>query len=225
MFTRTLLSGVLAAGLIATMTPPPVSAETYDKLTNLTFSQRVQVPGVVLGAGTYRFRLANFESSRNVVQVLSHDGSEVYAMFHTIPDIRAEVTEEPAVTFRETPAGVPPAVNSLFYGGERRGYEFVYPRGGPLMIPEAVAKRPQPAIAYEAMPARGVEELVVEEEEIAAEAEPAPIGAKALAEPMAEQVPEPAELPRTASLAPFLALGGLASFMLGFGISLVRRRL
>ena len=34
------------------------------------------------------------------------------------------------------PAGVPPAVKSLFYGGEHNGYEFVYPKGGPVLIAE-----------------------------------------------------------------------------------------
>lgn len=85
--------------------------------------------GVTLNAGTYRFRLTNPDTSRNVLQVLSSDGATVYAMFHTIPDSRTSVTEDPFVTFRETPAGVPPAVKSLFYGGEYNGYEFVYPKG------------------------------------------------------------------------------------------------
>jgi hypothetical protein len=62
--------------------------------------------------------------------VLSNDGSIVYAMFHTIADSRTALTDEAMVTFRETPEGVAPAVKSLFYGGEYRGYEFVYPKGG-----------------------------------------------------------------------------------------------
>ena len=128
------LSSVVVAGLVATMTAAPLRAETIDKLTFLTFSGNVQVPGVKLNAGTYRFRLANADTSRNVVQVLSHDGSIVYAMLHTMPASRTVVTNESTVTFRETPAGVPPEVKALFYGGERSGYEFVYPKGEATVV-------------------------------------------------------------------------------------------
>ena len=75
----------------------------------------------------------------------------------TIPDIRASMTYEATVTFRETPAGVPPAVRSLFYGGEYRGYEFVYPKGGPNMIPPPV---PLPEITYSTTPAPAAEPVV-----------------------------------------------------------------
>jgi hypothetical protein len=206
--------GVAAVALVAAMMPAPASGVTYDKLAYMTFNAPVQVPGVTLGAGTYRFHLTNPETSRNVLQVLSGDGSVVYAMFHTIPDSRAAVTEDPSVTFRETPAGVPPAVRSLFYGGEHRGYEFVYPEGGPNMIPEVFS---QPEITYSpllAAPAPVLEPAV----------EPEPV-----AEPVEEQaapVPEaaPVELPRTATPLPVVAVGGLASLLAGLGLGLLRRR-
>ncbi len=194
------------------MTPAPTGAfYTYDKLTFMTFSGSVQVPGVTLNAGTYRFRLTNPDSSRNVLQVLSRDGSTVYAMFHTILDSRTVITKEATVTFMETPAGVPPAVKSLFYPGEYIGYEFVYPSGGPNMIPEVV---PQPAIRYEPIPA-------------AAAPEPAPAPAP---EPVVEPAPTPepaapAELPKTASSLPLVAVGGFASLVAGLGLGLIRRRL
>src|SRR5512144_3044353 len=132
----TITTDIVAAAPLTLMAPAPARALTYDKLAYLTFTAPVQIPGATLSAGTYRFRLANPDTSRNVLQVLSNDGAIVYAMFHTIPDIRSSVTDDPAVTFRETPAGVPLAMRSLFYGGEYSGYEFVYPRGGPNMIPE-----------------------------------------------------------------------------------------
>ena len=212
---RLFVSGVVAAALVAVMTPAPANAVTYDKLAYLTFSAPVQVPGVTLTAGTYRFRLANPETSRNVLQVLSNDGSIVYAMFHTMYDSRTSVTEDPVVTFRETPAGVPPAVRTLFYGGEHRGYEFVYPKGGPILIAEGAA---QPEITYTPYPATPAPEPVIEPE--VEPVEPvAPLVADA-----APQAEPPAELPRTASPLPLLATGGLASLLLGLGLGLLRRR-
>jgi len=216
---RLFVSGVVVAALVAVMTPAPASGVTYDKLAYLTFSAPVQIPGVTLNAGTYRFHLTNPETSRNVLQVLSNDGSIVYAMFHTIPDSRMSLTEDPVVTFRETPAGVPLAVRSLFYGGEYRGYEFVYPKGGPIMVAEVA---PQPEITY--TPFSAVAEPVLEPV-VEPVVEPEPI-AEPVPEQVAEFLPEPApvELPRTASPLPVIALGGLTSLLAGLGLGLLRRR-
>lgn len=213
---RRSLLGVVAAVLIAVMTPAPAGAITYDKLTYLTFSGPVQIPGVTLAAGTYRFRLTNPDTSRNVLQVLSNDGATVYAMFHTIPDSRTALTDEATVSFRETPAGVPPAVRSLFYGGEYRGYEFVYPRGGPNMIAEVW---PQPEITYLPSPAAPAEVVA----EPVAEPAPEPVAEEAEApEPLPQ--PEPVELPRTATPLPLVAVGGLTSLLAALGLGLLRRR-
>ena len=205
---------VMVAALLPVATPASAGAVTHDKLAYLTFSGPVQVPGATLHAGTYRFRLTNPDTSRNVLQVLSNDGSIVYAMFHTISDQRARVTDEATVTFRETPVGVAPAVRSLFYGGEHHGYEFVYPRGGPNMIPHLW---PQPEITYAPMPAAVPKPVA--EPEVAFVPEPAPEPPQA---PAAEPAPV-AELPRTATPVPLVASGGLLTLLAGLGVGLLRR--
>lgn len=204
------LSVFLAA--IAMLSPATGGANTVDKLTHLTFSGPVHVPGVILDAGTYRFRLTNPDTSRNVVQVLSQDGSAVYAMFHTMPDSRAEVTTHAMVTFKETPAGVPPVVRSLFYGGEYRGYEFVYPSGDPVMLR---TDRPQPAITYAASAPVPVADPVPEPVTMPSARVPyAPVAA-----------PVQTELPRTATRLPWVTVGGFVTLMLGLGVGLLRRHL
>jgi hypothetical protein len=210
----------VVVAVIAVTTPAPADLVTYDKLAYLYFSARVQIPGATLSAGTYRFHLTNPDTSRNVLQVLSHDGAIVYAMFHTIPDRRTSLTEDAVVTFRETPAGVPPAVRSLFYGGEYRGYEFVYPKGGPIMTAEIV---PQPEVTYSPFPA--LNEPVDEPAEEPVEEPAAELVAELVMEPPIEPLPpEPVELPRTASPLPFMAAGGVASILVGLGLGLRRRR-
>ena len=222
----TALVSVLVAAFLVTMAPAPAGAETTDKLANLTFSGPVQIPGVMLNAGTYRFRLA--DDGRKVVQVLSPDGLRVYGAFHTMPVSRVEATDDPIVTFRETPAGVPPAVASFFYSGEHDGYEFMYPRGGPVMTAKVM---PQPPITYARIPAAVIPEPI-------ATPEPAPLlterVAEAAVEPAREPVVEPAveppaapaaELPQTATPLPLYAFGGFASLVLGLGAGLMRRRL
>lgn len=209
---RLISTGVVVAALVAVMTPAPAGAITYDKLTYLTFSGPVQVPGTTLSAGTYRFRLTNVETSRNVLQVLSNDGSVLYAMFNTTPDRRSSITDEAVLSFRETPAGVPTAARSLFYGGEDIGYEFVYPKGGPNMIPDVV---PQPEITYSTLPWPAPEPIAEPEPELVLEPAVEP-------EPAPEQA-APAELPRTASPLPLVAVGGFMTLLAGLGIGLVRK--
>src|SRR6185503_7332816 len=210
---RLFVSGVVAAAFMALTMPVPASGVTFDKLAYMTFNAPVQIPGATLTAGTYRFHLTNADTSRNVLQVLSHAGTFVYAMFNTIADGRTTLTGEAVVTFRETPAGVPPAVRSLFYGGEYHGYEFVYPKGGPNMIPEVV---PQPEITYTTAPMPAWEPVIEPEVE--------PVAPVVEAVPEALPEPQPVELPRTASPLPFIAVGGLGSLLAGVGLGLRRRR-
>jgi hypothetical protein len=218
--TKLFVSALLITAAVSLTTPAPAGGigVTYDKLTYLTFNVPVQIPGGTLNAGTYRFHLTNTETSRNVVQVLSNDGAYVYAMFNTRPDFRTKATADPVVTFIETPAGVPPAVKALFYGWETLGYEFVYPKGGPNMVPMVV---PQPEITYTVEPMPVIEPPF----EPVALVAPEPAVEPAI-EPVAEPVPEPvpAELPRTATPLPIVAVGGLASLLAGLGLGLLRRR-
>ena len=217
-------SGVIAALVIALLAPAPTTAFTYDKLTFMTFNAPVQIPGVTLGAGTYQFRLADPNGDRSVLQVLNHDGTSVYAMFFTRTSYRDKVTADTVVTFMEVPKGVPPAANAIFYSGERRGYSFVYPKGRPILdpkvwLPAEVAATPEPAVAA---PIAAPEPEIVAE--ALPEAAPAPV-AEPVFEPVEEQAPAapaPAELPRTATPLPFVALGGLMSLLAGIG--LLRRR-
>jgi LPXTG-motif cell wall-anchored protein len=211
-----MLPAVAVMAVMAGTVPAPVHAVTYDKLAYLTFTAPVQVPGATLNAGTYRFHLTNPNTSRNVLQVLSNDGAIVYAMFHTMEDARAAVTEDATVSFRETPAGVPPAIKSIFYGGEHRGYEFVYPKGGPVMFREVWR---QPEITYAPMPSAPVPKKAIEtaEPEIVVETEPLP------APP--EPTPPPQELPKTATPLPLVAVGGLTSLLVGLGLGVLRRKM
>src|SRR5439155_18644110 len=66
---------LLAAGFAAT-----AYADEWNKLTYLTFSGPVNMPGITLPAGTYRFELADPDSSRRVVRVSEKDGTKSYGM-------------------------------------------------------------------------------------------------------------------------------------------------
>jgi hypothetical protein len=221
MLNRVTFGRILVGGLLGVTLAAPAAA--FDKLTFITFSGRVQVPGITLDAGTYQFRVINDTTSRNVLQVLSNDGHVVFAMFHTRPDTRMVLTEESSITFKETPVGVPPAAKSLFYGGEYRGYEFVYAKGEPIMTP-TIAK--QPEITYTPMPVAVMPEPLIEPGPVAT-IEPEPTPWPLEAEPLPGEIAvEPAgpALPATASPLPLAALSGLLLLMLGAGVRRIRTR-
>jgi hypothetical protein len=107
-----------------------VAAQDFNtnERTFLTFSNTVELPGVTLQPGTYLFRLADSQSNRHIVQVLSQDEKQIHATILAVPAERLEVTGENVVTFRESAEGATPAVQYWYYPGDRIGHEFVYPQ-------------------------------------------------------------------------------------------------
>lgn len=120
------LVGVLAA---------PAQADQCDKLTYMTFSAPVSLPGVTLPAGTYRF--THPDCSARILRVSSQDGLEVYGTFFTIPEERMMPTSDPEVVFAEMPAGSPEVVKAWFYPGETTGDELMYPTNEAARVAEA----------------------------------------------------------------------------------------
>jgi hypothetical protein len=101
-------------------------ADEWDFTTKLTFSQPVEIPGQVLPAGTYLFRLVD-SSDRHIVQVFNSD-RKVLATLMAVPTERQQPTGESVVTFAEQGAGRPEALLKWFYPGETTGNELVYPK-------------------------------------------------------------------------------------------------
>jgi len=128
MFSRKGVRFACAVALVAGMSVATAFAQTPDKRTVFTFSGPVAIPGVTLPAGQYLFRLADPTTSAKVVQVLSADGTKPYGMFFSYPAERFEAASQPEVRFMETAKGMPAAIKTWWYPGERTGYEFIYPK-------------------------------------------------------------------------------------------------
>jgi hypothetical protein len=111
-----------------------------EKLTYLTFSGPVQVPGAMLPAGTYRFKMAT-PTSTNVMRVLSQDGRQVYATFFTERSApHLHMVDKPVVIFFEHVANRPDAIKEWIYAGEAYGYVFRYrPSENPQKLATASA--------------------------------------------------------------------------------------
>jgi hypothetical protein len=101
-------------------------ADELNQTSTLTFSQPIEVPGQVLPAGTYVFRLASSDSNLNIVQIFNSDQSHLYGSFQTISAERRTSTDDTSVTLAEQGSGNPDALVKWFYPGRMTGHEFVY---------------------------------------------------------------------------------------------------
>src|SRR5580658_10205077 len=132
-FNRCLL---VCLGILGTMMAP-LRADEWDQKTVLTFSGPVEIPGQVLEAGTYVFKLADSASDRNIVQVFDKDENHLYGTFLTVPDYRLKPTGKTIINFDERPAGNPEAVRAWFYPGDNYGHDFVYPKARAVVLAKA----------------------------------------------------------------------------------------
>jgi hypothetical protein len=235
MLKRLITTSVLVV-LVGAASGANAFTNTADKRTYFTFSQPVALPGVTLPAGTYMFRLADDTTTRKVIQVANKEGTQSFAMLHTMPAYRPDAPRDPEVRFMETASGAPIAVRAWWQGGERTGYEFIYSpeqlaafdRSVASTEPAPLAPSADADIESEAAPAG---EPVAEgplngpdvvdgpgvpadepEQQVAQAQEP-----QQVPPPAPEARPEPARetLPQTASPLALLLLGGVASASLG----------
>jgi LPXTG-motif cell wall-anchored protein len=237
-----LLGGVYAVATLALLAPGLASAQPADKRTFFTFSGAVEMPGVALPAGQYEFRIANPDTSRNVIQVRSRDGKKSFGLFLTHNSERVTASDDAEVRFLEAGAGTPPAIRTWWYPGERTGYEFVYPKQQARRIAQrsrqaVLTTRKETATAQETSGAEltrvsptGSESQVAENEP--AEANPAgerQAGVRADSGSVPPASPAPSgtvarnrtRLPQTASDTPLIAMMGV--FLLA-AAAVVRRR-
>ena len=117
----TLFVGASAGRAEATM--------THDNRTYFTFSQPVAIPGAVLPAGEYVFRLADPDSGRGIVQVLNRETGEAHGMFFTTHAERGSVADMPEVTLGEAPEGMTRSIATWWYPGTTNGRTFLYAPG------------------------------------------------------------------------------------------------
>jgi hypothetical protein len=227
---KTSTKAVLFAGLtlLAAMAPH-VLADQWDQRTIFTFSGPVEIPGQVLGAGTYVFKLADSSSDRNIVQVFSKNEKHLYGTFLAIPDERLRPAGKTIITFDETPAGSPEAVRAWFYPGENYGHQFVYPKPKAVALAKAnntpVPSMPAELAVNTTKPAATMNEPRVLAMKLAPlkvqmpTEEELEIGEVFVAQASPSDQPQlPAELPRTGSPFPLIGLVGLLSLAAAFGL-------
>lgn len=225
---------VVAVCTLALVSATFALADEWNRKIEFTFAKPVSIPAVhqpgwgVLPPGTYVFKIFDSAANRHIVQIFNKGETEIYATILAIPNMRLKSTGDVVLTFRETPAGQPVALQAMFYPGRQWGEEFVYPKAKALELARVTN------LAVLSMPVE--EEIAMPEApEVIAELEKTPVTAE---EPTGEEVqtaeavtpPTPAqfkteELPKTASPLPFVGLLGLLSIGGGFALRLAENRI
>ncbi len=123
-------------------------ADEWDQRTIVTFSGPVEIPGQVLPAGTYVFKVADSQSDRNIVEVFNKRESHLYGIFLAIPDYHLRPSGKTIISFEERAAGAPEAVKAWFYPGDNYGHEFVYPKVRAAQLAQA-NQQPVPSMPNE----------------------------------------------------------------------------
>ena len=117
---------LLGAFLLCTAFTPPTKADDWNHKTIVTFSDSIEVPGQVLPAGTYVFKLMDSSSDRHIVQIWTEDEQQLITTIHTVANQRMRPAGRTIFEFDERPADSPQALHAWFYPGATVGEEFVY---------------------------------------------------------------------------------------------------
>jgi hypothetical protein len=210
---------LLALTLFGATLLPSARADAWDKKTVVTFSQAVEVPGKILPAGTYTFKLLDSPSDRHIVQIFNADGSQIITTILAINDYRLKPTGQTVMKFSERPGDSPEALRAWFYPGDEFGQEFVYPKVRAIQLAQAT-QFVVPAVAADAYDDNVIKTVPIvavtpdqKEVEVAQVIQTTPPATVAA-------VKETEELPHTASSMPLIALLGGLSISLAIGLKL-----
>jgi len=225
------------AGCIGVALLPSLQADAWNKKTNLTISEPLEVPDcctpdhtIVLQPGEYVMVLVDSLSDRHIVRIFDKDEQHVMTTILAIPNYRLQPTGKTVLQYWEVAAGQPRALRAWFYPGDNFGQEFAYPKQKAEQI-AAFVKAPVPVILVDTtvledlktVPLLAVDEGGKTAEIVAALPVPSPNADLQPTLVAAQSGPVEAEtpaMPHTASSMPLVGLAGLLSLaifaLLGF---------
>jgi len=100
-------------------------ADEMDQSIKITFNQAIEIPGQVLPAGTYLFKLAD-PNDLDLVRIFNAEGTRLYATLETVAAERRKPAGRTVVILAEQPDGKPETLLQWFYPGSTNGHELVY---------------------------------------------------------------------------------------------------
>jgi hypothetical protein len=100
--------------------------DTFDVRSIVTFSNPVEIPGQMLPAGTYVFKMSPDPLQKDVVWIFNATESRLIATEITLPVIHWNPPDTPVIQLDESRSGEPPRLHEFAFPGIIHGHEFVY---------------------------------------------------------------------------------------------------
>ena len=107
----------------------PARADEWDKKTNITIDQSIDVQGTVLPPGSYVMKLLGSSPDRRTVLIFNADENHLIATVIATPAYRVASAGDSEFKFYQVAEGQLPALRSWFYPGDNFGFEFMSVRG------------------------------------------------------------------------------------------------
>jgi len=101
-------------------------ADEANQATKITFSNPVEIPGMVLESGTYWFTILRDDPNQNVIQVWNSTRQHLLDTVLSVPDYRTPTPRHTIIKFEERASNSPEALRAWFYPGQNYGHAFVY---------------------------------------------------------------------------------------------------
>jgi hypothetical protein len=118
----------LAVSVMCGTLVPALKADEWDRKTNITIDQSIDVQGTVLPPGSYVMKLLSSVVDRRIVQIFDADQNHllVTVLANSAYRLSADGTD---FKFYEAADGQPPVLRTWFYPGDNFGFEFKSDRG------------------------------------------------------------------------------------------------
>jgi hypothetical protein len=128
MKTKALVLIILLFGLTCLFNAAISSASDWNKASTITFKNPVQIPGQILPAGMYVFKLLDDDMNHHVVQIWNAEQTKLVAtVLATTTMLLDKSPTESSVMFEEQVKGKPMALKVWFHPGSPYGEQFTYP--------------------------------------------------------------------------------------------------
>jgi hypothetical protein len=122
----TALALILIGGVFA----PAMKADEWNKRTDITISQPIEIQGTVLPPGSYVIKLLDSPTERYAVQIFNAEENHIITTIFAIPIYRFRAAGNSEFNFYEPGSGQPAALHTWFYPGDSAGFEFSPGRKG-----------------------------------------------------------------------------------------------
>ena len=117
--------GVLLLSLFGGVLLTPAQVRRDEKM-KVTLDHSTEIPGQVLPAGTYFFKLVDSAGSQDIVEIWNEGETQRLAIVLAVRQTAvASPTGKPVVEYAATTPDTPHAIQAWFYGGQKAA-QFLY---------------------------------------------------------------------------------------------------